>query len=123
MWKQLLHRIYNERKQNTWLYVELLIVLAIIWVAFNDLYKSYQLSTLPTGTNIENCWRLRIGRSISTSIDEHTDFRQDYAAITQIMKNIRQDNAVDAIGPTVNSMPNSSNNSNISMYFSQKFFK
>ncbi len=119
MWKQLLHRIYNERKQNTWLYVELLIVLAIIWVAFNDLYKSYQLSTLPTGTNIENCWRLRIGRSVSTSVDNQPDFSQDYTAITQIMKNIRQNNAVDAIGLTVNSMPYSSNNSNISMYLAK----
>lgn len=115
MWKQLLHRIYNERKQNTWLYIELLIVLAIFWTTFNELFKSYQLSTLPTGTDIENCWRLHLDRSIS-STDTEVDFTHDYDAISQIMENLRTDKSIEAIGLTTSSMPYSSANSYSDIY-------
>lgn len=115
MWKQLLHRIYNERKQNTWLYIELVIVLAIFWTTFNELFKSYQLSTLPTGTDIENCWRLHLDRSISSTGNE-VDFSHDYDAISQIIENLRTDKTIDAIGLTVASMPYSNTNSDSDIY-------
>lgn len=58
----ILHQIYNERRSNTALLVELLIVSSIVWYLVDCTYTMVAKATEPMGLDYHECYILQIGR-------------------------------------------------------------
>ena len=54
MMKQLLKQIYNERRSNAFLWIELLLVFVVLWYIIDLVYVTLHIYYQPMGFNIEN---------------------------------------------------------------------
>ena len=61
MMKQLLKQIYNERRSNAFLWIELLLVFVVLWYIIDLVYVTLHIYYQPMGFNIENTYE--IGRA------------------------------------------------------------
>lgn len=60
MIKQIVKQLWNERRSNTWLWAELLLVSVALWVIVDWGYVMLRTYTAPRGFNIENTYLLRV---------------------------------------------------------------
>ena len=58
MMKQLLKQIYNERRSNAFLWIELLLVFVVLWYIVDLVYVTLHIYYQPMGFNIENTYCL-----------------------------------------------------------------
>ena len=47
---KLLHQIWNERKQNAWLFLELIVAIIFLWLAIDPLFTLVCRNNLPKAT-------------------------------------------------------------------------
>ncbi len=73
MMKQLLKQIYNERRSNAFLWIELLLVFVVLWYIVDLVYVTLHIYYQPMGFNIENTYVLRMNRLT----DKSTDFNPE----------------------------------------------
>lgn len=66
--------IWNQRKQNGWIYAELLLVLIGLWMIADNFVVKFYSYTRPLGYDVENCWRL--------SFDHYAPGAPEYVADT-----------------------------------------
>ena len=62
--KQLLKQIYNERRSNAFLWIELLLVFVVLWYIVDLVYVTLHIYYQPMGFNIENTYVLRMNLSL-----------------------------------------------------------
>lgn len=67
--KQLLKQIYNERRSNAFLWIELLLVFVVLWYIVDLVYVTLDIYYQPMGFNIENTYVLRMNRLTNKSTD------------------------------------------------------
>ncbi|MCD7898657.1 MAG: ABC transporter permease [Bacteroides sp.] len=60
MTKQILKQIWNERRSNAWLWIELLLVSVVLWVVVDWCYVMLYTYLQPRGFNIENTYLVRM---------------------------------------------------------------
>ncbi len=60
MIRHLLTLIWNQRKQNGWLFAELVLVLLSVFFLVDAAYSRYTLYHQPMGFDISSCWRLHL---------------------------------------------------------------
>lgn len=58
MIKTILHQIWNERRQNGWLFLELVAVSVFLWLAIDPLFILYSNKYIPEGYNDDNLYYL-----------------------------------------------------------------
>ena len=58
MIKTILHQIWNERRQNGWLFVELIAIAIFLWVAIDPLFVLYSNKYIPEGYDDDNVYYL-----------------------------------------------------------------
>ena len=58
MLKKLLHRIWNERRENAWLFVELLVVSLVVWLATDPLFNLISRDNVPKRYDSSNVYNL-----------------------------------------------------------------
>ena len=51
-----IHRIWNERKQNVWLFLELFVVAIFIWLAIDQLFNLVSRGNIEQGYDDENIY-------------------------------------------------------------------
>lgn len=78
MIKHIIKIIFNERKANAWIFLELLIVSFCMWFLVDKLYTSYVFYNQPTDLNIENVYRAKwsIVDSCSSEYNTSDEMRQ-----------------------------------------------
>ena len=59
MLKQLMHQIWNERKQNAWLFLELIFASIFLWLAIDPLFTLVCRGNLPKGYTPEKVYRVK----------------------------------------------------------------
>ena len=60
MIRHLITLIWNQRKQNGWIFAELALVLLAVFMITDGGYSKYTLYNEPLGYNIDLFWRLHL---------------------------------------------------------------
>ena len=63
--RNLLKQIWNERRSNAFLWMELFVVFVILWYIVDVVYVTLSIYNLPMGFDIENTYVLRFERMTS----------------------------------------------------------
>ena len=62
MYKMILKQLWNERKGNLFIWLEMLVVSIFLWYAADALFVMYRLYSQPFGFNIEHTYRCEFRR-------------------------------------------------------------
>lgn len=118
MIKHILTIIKNERKQNTGLWIELLIVSVFLWYIVDDVYVTLYNYNRPLGFDTEHTYIMHLGRLSENS----PEYIQDIPAETAVghlrtaLERIEQNPMIDAASISQNSSPHIGSNRSQSMY-------
>lgn len=58
--KLLFHQIWNQRKLNSWIFLELLIVSCFLWITIDPLFVIVSNRAIPTGMNLDRVYYVRL---------------------------------------------------------------
>ncbi|MEG0455714.1 MAG: ABC transporter permease, partial [Bacteroides sp.] len=113
MIRQLLKLIWNQRRQNSWIAFELLLVFVALWAIADLFVVQTTLYLRPLGYQVENCWRL----SFDNYTQEATEYESDTLlhktqgeALTAILDRLRRCDEVEDACVAFFSSPYSSGN-------------
>jgi hypothetical protein len=90
--------LWNQRKQNGWLFVELTFVFIALWLLCDTFIARIYTYKQPLGYDIENCWRLSFGNFPPGSSDYVADTTKQLSpntALLQILERLRRLPEVD----------------------------
>ncbi len=84
MIKKIIHRIWNERRQNVWLFIELMVASFFLWLAIDPLITLVYLRNLPKGYEIERVYRV----DLDAYDTDHPRYNEKYkdAAATELYR-------------------------------------
>ncbi|MBQ8365909.1 MAG: ABC transporter permease [Bacteroidaceae bacterium] len=87
---KIIKQLWNEKGDNVWLFVELVIVSIFLWHAVDPLYTLNRASNFPKGFNPENICRVYIHKyeKYNKEYDASVDNETDDASITAVFNNI-----------------------------------
>lgn len=86
MIKHILKLIWNQHRANVWLFLEILLVTAILWVMLDALLVDTYTYHQPTGFDIENVYEVKLAkRNLSTDSTQ-----SDGESLLRLVENLRQ---------------------------------
>lgn len=71
MWRLALKQLWKNRKSNRWIFIEITIVLVLLWYCVDFLYVVVRKNSEPSGVNLEHVYRLRLGANLARTIDRN----------------------------------------------------
>ena len=112
MLKHLFKILWNQRRQNGWIFAELSLVFFALWLICDLFIVRIYTYHQPLGYNVENCWRLSFGNYPSTAPEYVSDTTITKGkAMLQIMDRMRQVPQVESVCVAFYSSPYSFGNS------------
>lgn len=69
MWKQLFHQIWNQRRANSWLWVELSIVTVLLWYGIDLAYNFEGAARQPKGYDTDDVFELSVQTKPASQLD------------------------------------------------------
>lgn len=114
MIRHLITLIWNQRKQNGWIFAELTLVLFAIFMLTDVYYSKYILYHQPLGYDITRCWRLHLEEvepGTQGYIGEKERGAKCWKRITELTNRLMATDDVVAVGSSFNSCPYSQGNS------------
>ncbi|MDR2920320.1 MAG: ABC transporter permease [Tannerella sp.] len=114
MIKHILKIIWTQRKNNTWIFLELVVVICALWWMTDQLYVDLRTYYSPLGYDITNTWRFKLSKLNPGSPDFIKE--EDYVSnqtedLLTLMSHIRQHPSVEEVCATYYSCPYSYGNS------------
>lgn len=105
--KQLFKQIYNERRSNAFLWIELLLVFVVLWYIVDLVYVTLHVYYQPMGFNIENTYILRMNRLTdkSTEFNPELTIKDDIIALKKIADRLSHRPEVESVCISQNSIP------------------
>lgn len=114
MIKHILKIIWSQRRSNTWIFAELLVVVGALWMVMDTLWVEGRTYYSPLGYDISNVWRFKLS-SLNPNAPEYvtpevynSDQSQD---LHQLMAQIKQHPAIEEVCVTYYSHPYTYGNS------------
>lgn len=116
--RNLLKQIWNERRSNAFLWVELFVVFVILWYIVDVVYVTLSIYNLPMGFDIENTYILRFERMTSkaTAYQPGRAMKEDVADLHEIVNRLAHRPDVEAVSLSQNSMPYNDGSNGFSFY-------
>ena len=74
MIKKIIHQIWNERKENAWIFLELLVVSICVWLAIDPLFNLISRNSVEKGYDAENVFIIDLERYKEKSRKHDTTF-------------------------------------------------
>lgn len=114
MIKQILKQIWNERRSNAWLWIELLLVSVVLWVVVDWCYVMLHTYVQPRGFNIDNTYLVRMScLTPKSDLYIHPDQKTTVVGedILAILDRIRNRPDVEYVSISYNSFPYNGSNS------------
>ena len=71
---KIIHQIWNERKENAWIFLELLVVSVCVWLAIDPLFNIISRNNVEKGYNAENVFTIDLERYKEKSRKHDTTF-------------------------------------------------
>lgn len=98
MIKHILKIIWNQRRSNAWIFMELLLVIAILWVMMDSLLVDIYTYRSPLGFDITNVYKVNIGKmgpEVSGYIPDSLHASSDGEDLIRLVENLRQNPKVE----------------------------
>lgn len=114
MIKHIFKMIGNERRQNGWIFAELVIVLATVWTLLDGYFVDYRTYRAPMGFDISDVWRFKLGmlsKNAPNYIPDSLYTSSGAADLLKLMDQIRRHPAVENVCVAYYSCPYSDGNS------------
>ena len=108
MIRHILKIMWNQRRSNGWIFAELLVVAAVLWMMIDAFWVDYRTYHAPLGFDIENVWRFKLSNldvKAPGYVPDSLYHSSDPEDLTQLMTQIRQNPDVDEVRVTYNSCP------------------
>ena len=105
--KKLFTQLYNERRSNAWLLIELLLVSVVLWFTVDTLFVTLTTYTAPKGFDITNTYKLEleyINEKSADYIPNRTPEALD-ADVKELIKRLRRHPQVEAISLSEHASP------------------
>lgn len=105
--KKLLKQIVNERRSNSWLFIELLLVSIVLWYVVDYMFVTLYTYFEPRGFDIENTYRVEFDYLTEKSPDyiaNRTD-EEAHADMRELLDRLRRRPGVEAVSMSQNSFP------------------
>lgn len=116
--RNLLKQIWNERRSNAFLWVELFVVFVILWYIVDVVYVTLSIYHLPMGFDIENTYVLRFDRMTpkSAAYQPGRTMAEDIADLHEIANRLSHRPDVEAVSLSQNSIPYNDGANGFSFY-------
>lgn len=98
MIKHILKIIWNQRRSNVWIFMELLLVVAILWVMMDSLYVDIRTYRTPLGFDITNVYKVNFGKmspDIPGYVPDELHQSSDGEDLIRLVDNLRQNPQVE----------------------------
>lgn len=108
MIKHILKIIWTQRKNNGWIFLELVVVICALWWMTDKLYVDLRTYYSPLGYDITNTWRFKLSKLNPRSpnfIKEEDYTSNQVEDLLTLMSNIRQHPSVEEVCVTYYSCP------------------
>ena len=110
MIKHILSIIWNQRRSNSWIFAELLVVAGVFWLMVDMFYVDTRTYYSPLGFDITNVWRFKLSEQERNPSDSLPGLSEP-EKLTRLMSQIRQWSEVEEVCATYYSCPYSMGNS------------
>ncbi len=80
--------IWNQRRQNAFTWVELIIVFVVLFLTIDFIAVHVRLYIIPLGMNVENVWQLRLVRRDYKDATTEADRKAYFAQVEQLVEAI-----------------------------------
>jgi hypothetical protein len=100
MIKHLLKIIWTQRKANGWIFAELVVAVAVLWVMLDSLYVDIRTYYAPLGYDIENTWQFKLNYynpEAPLFVEDINNIETGPEDLRKLMDNIRQHPAVENV--------------------------
>ena len=77
MIRTILHQLWNQCRQNGWIFLELLVVSFFLWTVIDPIYVLTANRAIDRGYNPEGLYVVNIGMYDATNCGEHRHVRRD----------------------------------------------
>lgn len=98
MIKHILKIVWNQRRTNGWIFAELLIVMAVLWVMMDSLLVDTYTYYSPQGFDITNVYKVNVGKMSPTTpgyVDDSLKQTSDGEDLIRLMNQLGQNPRVD----------------------------
>jgi putative ABC transport system permease protein len=111
--KKLFTQLYNERRSNAWLLIELLLVSVVLWYVIDTLFVTLTTYTDSKGFDITNTYKLDIEYQDEKSPDYIPNRTQEelHADMGELVNRLRRHSQVEAVSVSQYSHPYNGGNS------------
>lgn len=89
MIQHILTLIWNQRKSNVWIFLELLIVVCILLAIMDSFLVDMYTYKRPLGFDVTNVYQVNFARD-NTQASDTIDYRSEGEALLQVINNLRQ---------------------------------
>ena len=114
MIRHILKIMWNQRRSNGWIFAELAVVAAVLWMMIDTFWVDYRTYHAPLGFDIGNVWRFKLSDLDTKAPGYMPDslyHSSDPEDLTRLMTQIRQNPEVEDVCVTFYSCPYSNGNS------------
>lgn len=114
MIKQIFKIIWNQRRSNGWIWMELLVVFVALWYLVDMFVVQFYSYSRPLGYDITNCWRLSFDvypEDAAEYVSDTTHASTEGEALARILERLRRAPEVDNACVAFYSSPYSGGNS------------
>lgn len=114
MIRHILKIMWNQRRSNGWIFAELAVVAAVLWMMIDTFWVDYRTYHAPLGFDIGNVWRFKLSDLDAKAPGYMPDslyHSSDPEDLTRLMTQIRQNPEVEDVCVTFYSCPYSNGNS------------
>ncbi|MDL2221353.1 FtsX-like permease family protein [Parabacteroides sp. OttesenSCG-928-N08] len=94
--------IWNERRVNSWIVLEYILVFSVMWYCCDYLYYTVKCRTTPIGFDIDHVYRINIGER---QHDEELSAEEQYAYATTLLQRLKQYPAIENASISSGGMP------------------
>lgn len=123
MIRHILKIMWNQRRSNGWIFAELAVVAAVLWMMIDTFWVDYRTYHAPLGFDIGNVWRFKLSDLDAKApgyVPDSLYHSSDPEDLTRLMTQIRQNPEVEDVCVTFYSCPYS--NGNFLMTFGFTYF-
>lgn len=114
MIRHILKIMWNQRRSNGWIFAELAVVAAVLWMMIDTFWVDYRTYHAPLGFDIGNVWRFKLSDLDTKApgyVPDSLYHSSDPEDLTRLMTQIRQNPEVEDVCVTFYSCPYSNGNS------------
>lgn len=97
--------IYNQRKQNIFIFLELLLVACLLWAISDSLCVDIYTEKQPMGVDIESVYELHLSVANEAALEDSSGYRRVAEDFLKLVDNVRQCPEVEAASVSLYAVP------------------